>query len=48
MDVGVLYRYDPDGSVHRMIEGVIIPNGNPPAEPTNVRHWMVIFLLRLI
>lgn len=24
---GVLYRYDPDGSLHRMIEGLIIPNG---------------------
>ena len=24
---GVLYRYDPDGTVHRMIEGLMIPNG---------------------
>ena len=24
---GVLFRYDPDGSVHRMIEGLMIPNG---------------------
>ena len=26
-NAGVLYRYDPDGSLHRMIEGLIIPNG---------------------
>jgi len=24
---GVVYRYDPDGSLHRMIEGANIPNG---------------------
>jgi sugar lactone lactonase YvrE len=25
--IGVLYRYDPDGTVHQMIEGLTIPNG---------------------
>ena len=41
-NLGVLYRYDPDGSVHRMIEGLMIPNGKPYSEPTDIRHWMVI------
>jgi sugar lactone lactonase YvrE len=24
---GALYRYDPDGSLHRMLDGIVIPNG---------------------
>lgn len=40
---GVLYRYDPDGTVHRMIEGLMIPNGKLLCitETLTVRYWMV-------
>jgi hypothetical protein len=27
-NLGILFRFDPDGSVHRKIEHVGIPNGN--------------------
>lgn len=40
-NLGVLYRYDSDGSVHRMIDGLMIPNGMALSKPTDIRHWMV-------
>ena len=41
---GVLYRYDPDGTVHRMIEGLTIPNGKLLSIIAKLteRYWMVI------
>ncbi|MBS29320.1 MAG: hypothetical protein CL566_10440 [Alphaproteobacteria bacterium] len=29
--VGALYRLDPDGSIHRMINGILVSNGLPEA-----------------
>ena len=44
-ELGVLFRYDPDGSVHRMIENVAIPNGNENfAIHLMIRNRMVLSL----
>jgi len=38
LNTGTLYRYDPDGSVHRMVEGVSVSNGAPFPVVSNLKE----------